>query len=277
MNHGVKASRKRRHWGLKLGFCLAGIWAAGLLCAAGWLLWLEPRGQARSVTLSFRGEEQHINAAGLTAAEALRRLNLSLTPEDVVSPELSTVLTGGMTLTVTRHTRAQENFTISLPAETEYRLDASLPWGEEKLLEPGVPGQLLCHGEVEYINGQAASREITGKELLNPPTARVVAVGTREEETPLLKNGCLWLPEGQALPCTKSVTLYLLRREAGSETKVLTDGTEVKAGTRLYLAAADGSRNYGFFQAVTTADGAAWGLSKAGQTGAVTCIVYFLG
>lgn len=279
MNHGVKRGQNRktqRRW-LKMGFWLAGIWAAVLVCAACWLLWLEPGAQARYVTLCYRGEVQRINAAGLTVEAALERLGLPLTQGDAVSPGLETVLTGGMTLTVTRHTRTQEDFTLALPEETAYRLDASLPWGEERLLEPGAPGQLLCHGKVTYINGFAVCREIISKELLSPPTPRVVAIGTREEQTPLAENGCLWLPEGQMLPCTRSARLYLLRRGGQGETRVLTDGTEVKAGTRLYIAAADGSRSYGFFRAATAGEDAGWGLSKAAQPGAVACMIYFLG
>ena len=87
MNHAAKRAGRRKRRRLRRWFCLVGIWAAALavLLALGAL---EQRAQSApvGVRLSYRGQARQVDAAGLTAAQLLKRLGLALTPEDTVTP-----------------------------------------------------------------------------------------------------------------------------------------------------------------------------------------------
>lgn len=292
MNHAAKRAGRRKHRRLRRWFCLVGIWAAALavLLALGAL---EHRAQSApvGVRLSYRGQARQVDAAGLTAAQLLKRLGLALTPEDTVTPAADAVLTDGDVVTVTRRQTRREEYTQALPAGIEYRLDAALPWGQEAELNPGTAGELRCVAEVEYINGVETGREVVSKELISPAQPRLVAVGTRETEAPLAEGGCLWLPGGQLLTYTKALTL-----EATAFTSTdpgclpgARQGTAVVAarfippGTRLFIASADGAYTYGIAQAAAgdSMEGDRIDLyldpAESAEFGRKQCIVYFLG
>lgn len=292
MNHAAKRAGRRKHRRLRRWFCLVGIWAAALavLLALGAL---EQRAQSApaGVRLSYRGQARQVDAAGLTAAQLLKRLGLALTPEDTVTPAADAVLTDGDVVTVTCRQTRREEYTQALPAGIEYRLDAALPWGQEAELNPGTAGELRCVAEVEYINGVETGREVVSKELISPAQPRLVAVGTRETEAPLAEGGCLWLPGGQLLTYTKALTL-----EATAFTSTdpgclpgARQGTAVVAarfippGTRLFIASADGAYTYGIAQAAAgdSMEGDRIDLyldpAESAEFGRKQCIVYFLG
>lgn len=292
MNHAAKRAGRRKCRRLRRWFCLVGIWAAALavLLALGAL---EQRAQSApvGVRLSYRGQARQVDAAGLTAAQLLKRLGLALTPEDTVTPAADAVLTDGDVVTVTRRQTCREEYTQALPAGIEYRLDAALPWGQEAELNPGTAGELRCVAEVEYINGVETGREVVSKELISPAQPRLVAVGTRETEAPLAEGGCLWLPGGQLLTYTKALTL-----EATAFTSTdpgclpgARQGTAVVAarfippGTRLFIASADGAYTYGIAQAAAgdSMEGDRIDLyldpAESAEFGRKQCIVYFLG
>lgn len=292
MNHAAKRAGRRKRRRLRRWFCLVGIWAAALavLLALGVL---EQRAQSApvGVRLNYRGQARQVDAAGLTAAQLLKRLGLALTPEDTVTPAADAVLTDGDVVTVTRRQTRREEYTQALPAGIEYRLDAALPWGQEAELNPGTAGELRCVAEVEYINGVETGREVVSKELISPAQPRLVAVGTRETEAPLAEGGCLWLPGGQLLTYTKALTL-----EATAFTSTdpgclpgARQGTAVVAarfippGTRLFIASADGAYTYGIAQAAAgdSMEGDRIDLyldpAESAEFGRKQCIVYFLG
>ena len=74
--------------------------------------------------------------------ELLDGLGLELTDQDILSLPRDTPLVPGMVLTVERHESCQEVYTISIPPETEYRPDDTLPWGQEAVLAEGIPGEM---------------------------------------------------------------------------------------------------------------------------------------
>lgn len=292
MNHAAKRAGRRKRRRLRRWFCLVGIWAAALavLLALG-ALEQRARSAPVGVRLSYRGQARQVDAAGLTAAQLLKRLGLALTPEDTVTPAADAVLTDGDVVTVTRRQTRREEYTQALPVGIEYRLDAALPWGQEAELNPGTAGELRCVAEVEYINGVETGREVVSKELISPAQPRLVAVGTRETEAPLAEGGCLWLPGGQLLTYTKALTL-----EATAFTSTdpgclpgARQGTAVVAarfippGTRLFVASADGAYTYGIAQAAAgdSMEGDRIDLyldpAESAEFGRKQCIVYFLG
>ncbi len=293
MNHQVKIRKHPRRRKLRWGFAFAGIWAAAL--AAVLLLTALPGGEAEngdSICLRYRGHTQMVQGSGMTVGQMLESLGLELGEGDVISHSLNSVLTQGMEVTVTAYDQRREEFTLALLPETEYILDDQLPWGVEKTIQPGVPGELQCTAIVDYVNGEAVSREITRKMLLSQVEPTIVAIGTREDATPISRDGYILLANGQMLNYRKFLTAEATAftgTDAGGTLRVrtgtvLVDGAVIPEGSRLYIAGADGSWDYGIARAVDggTVTGNRIDLyfedaEEASQFGRKECIVYFLG
>ena len=290
---GKKQRRKKRL--LRVCFFLAGVWAAALwwlLSSELELLSLFPANREPEITLLYRGEQWTIPAAGQTAGELLRSLDLELTREDITSGPLDTVLSPGDSFTVEQHQSRQEVYTLAIPPETEYRPDDTLPWGEEAVLIAGVPGEMRCTAQVNYVNGVETHREVTGKQLLYPAQKELIAVGTCENPTVSAGSGYLWLPDGQLLTYTHTATLEATAftlTDAGAMPNarpgtVAVDPDFITPGTRLYIVSADGSFLYGIAQAraSTAMEGRRVDLcfeteAEAAAFGRRSCTLYFLG
>lgn len=259
MHHVVKPARKHRRRGLRWGFALAGVWGLALCAVLALGAGAENSAEALTVQVHYRGRSLYA-APGLTGRETLAQLGLELTAEDEVTPDPDTVLDAGAVLTVVRRQKTRETYTISLTPETEYRLDDTLPWGQEAELFGGTVGQMRCVAEVTYINGVEESREILEKELLRSAEPRIVAIGTREDTAPVAENGCLWLSDGQMLTYTAVLTVEATAFTStdpgclpgAAHGSVAADPALIPEGSRLFIVTADGTYTYGPAQATAS-------------------------
>lgn len=293
MYHSVKSVRKRKkRRALLLTQTLLALLLAVLVTFA--LEEAEGSNPAGTVTVSFRGR-LYTASSGETVRRTLGELGLTCTPEDVLSAAEDAVLCDGMVLTVDRVQQRREVYTQVLPAGTVYCRDLSLPAGTEKLMEAGQDGELRCTAVVEYVNGLERSRTITERELLREPTDRVVAVGVREEETAMIQNGRIHLPDGRLLTYTRAVTLRASAFPGGEESHmtldngarlrigtVAVDTSLISEGTRLFVQSADGTFLYGIAVAVPGMSGDRAELyfptaAECMEFGEQICIAYFLG
>lgn len=292
MYHCVKFRRKKRRKGnrlLKLCFVLVGAWALMLGLLAAEASTLSP---TTDVMLVFRGETHSVPASGQTAGELLHNLELEVTQQDVVSLPLDTVLAPGSRFTVELRQTRQEVYTLSIPPETEYRLDSTLPWGKENVLAEGTTGEIRCTAQVDYVNGVEVHREVTEKQLLYPAENRLIAVGTCENPLPSSGSGYLWLPEGQMLTYTHTAYAEATGFTAADPGALpdsyqgiaAVDPSFIPPGSRLYIMASDGSFLYGIAEARASQsmEGNRIDLffpTAQGQAdfGRRNCTVYFLG
>lgn len=289
MNHGARKTGRRRH--LRRWFCLVGVWASALAL----LLMLEalrpPAAAAPAgIRLTYLGRECRVEGAGQTPRQLLAELGLELTPQDEIFPAADVPLAEGGEVTVLRRRICREEYTLTLPAETQYHPDDTLLWGVEAELTPGAAGEMRCVAQVEYVNGLEVSREVISRELLSAGQPRIVTVGTRQTDAPVAEGGCLWLPSGQLLTYTRQLDADATAFSSADPgcppgahrgTVVAAEGL-IPPGTRVFIAAADGSFTYGAAQTVAgSMEGSRIDLymeaEAAAQFGAKRCIVYFLG
>lgn len=289
MYHYAKSGRKKK----KQRKALGGICLLLALLLGGLTLWaLAPASQQGpgAVALLYRGQLRQVPLEGGTVGELLKALDLELTAEDMLSPAPDTPLAPGMTVSVERHQRRQETYTLAQEPEREYRLDDTLPWGQEALLVPGESGEIRCTAWVEYVNGRETSREIIEKELIRPAQKELVAIGTCENPLPSADNGYLWLPDGQMLTYTHTATVEatgFTGTDAGAapdacQGTVMVNPDFIAPGTRLYIVSADGL-DYGLAQArAGNLQGRRMDLyfptqQQRDDFGRQSCTVYFLG
>ena len=79
--------------------------------------------------------------------------------------------------------------------------DSSMYKGDTKVLDAGSEGLAEITADVTYVNGTERERDITSNVTLTEPTAKVIAVGTKERPS--------WLPNGYFIwPVYGNITSY---------------------------------------------------------------------
>ena len=198
---------------------------------------------------------------------------------------------------------SQQVYTVSIPYETKYIQDATLPEGVEKVLTEGQDGQMQCTANVSYRNGQEVDRTVLNQTVTHQPVNQLIAVGTAVETEQVsgqavIGDGYITLPTGETL--TYSSTMQVVATayshlDAGCTTRTAT-GTTVRIGTvavdprvipygtRMFIVSNDGTYIYG----VSTAEDCGGAIkenrvdlyfptkAQCFQFGRRDCTIYFL-
>lgn len=219
-----------------------------------------------NVTIKYHGKTTRTTSTGETVAQLLQRLGLHVSGEDVVSHGMENMVSDGMELRIDRVITAEESYTAVIPHGVERCCDPSLPEGVLQVLTEGVDGELLCKAEVTYINGVEARREIRSQTVTRAPVTEILAVGTGEavpgtdpEGQPVIADGFITLPTGEVLTYTDTATIRAtaythtdegcdLITSTGTTVHwgtVAVDPRYIPYGTRMFIAASNGSYVYG--------------------------------
>lgn len=261
--------------------------------------------RALDIQLNCRGEIMRVSSSGETVRELLTRLGLDITENDTVSHSLDAVVTDGMELTVTTVITREETYTASIPHETTFCSDFSLPEGTEEVLMEGRDGELLYTAQVTYVNGQESSREILSEKQTIAPVTEIIAQGAgaptapEANDMPIIQDGYIIMPSGEILTYYKTdnvtATGYT-HTDAGCD-MITSTGTTVHYGTaavdprfipygtRMLIVSHDGERYYG----IATAEDCGGAIKRDKmdlyfpthqeciEFGRRRCTIYFLG
>lgn len=236
------------------------------------------------ITINYGGKTLDVISYGETVESLLERLSLLLTGEDVVSVPMNTQTYDGMSLTISRTIQTEETYVTVIPFETTYCYDPVLAEGEEKILTPGVNGQLQCTANVVYLDGKEVSRTVLSENVVVQPVNAVVAVGTYLEQTapeiepeepapttppvqtrpevtgkPIIGDGMITTPDGEVLTYTSSkvftataynnldpgCTIYTAIGTLCRVGAIAVDPKVIPYGTRMYIVSNDGRYIYG--------------------------------
>ena len=219
--------------------------------------------RGRRVTVHDRGKSITVTSCGETVGQLLQRLGLELTDADMLSHDQLEETFDGMELSINRIITRRETFSATVPHETQYCADESLPLGAERILKPGQDGELLRTADVTYTNGTETHRSIPSETVLRKPVTETVAVGSAEgspeEAAPVIGDGYITLPTGEVLTYTHTDTVEAtaythtdkgcdLVTSTGTTVRwgtVAVDPTRIPYGTRMFIIANDGSYVYG--------------------------------
>ena len=262
--------------------------------------------RAQEVTVHYHGQTTRTAVFGETVGQLLQKLNLEVSGEDVVSHGLDTMVYDGMELRVDRIVTMQETYTTTIPYETTYCSDASIPAGVEEVLTPGQDGEMRCTAGVTYVNGEEAERTVLSETVITPPVDAVIGVGTGTQSVtadpdamPIIEDGYIILPTGEVLTYTRKETVRATaytHTDAGCDMitatgttvrqgTVAVDPRNIPYGTRMFIVSTDGEYVYG----IAVAEDCGGDIKgdrmdlyfstyeECMQFGRRTCTLYFLG
>lgn len=168
-----------------------------------------------SITIQADGETRTVNvSAGSTVSEAYSAAGIVPGSLDRSIPPLYTVLSDGSSVELFRVEEEFEIQTIVIPYEVQIIQNESIPYGERRLINPGVNGEQEITTRILYENGEEVSRSILETVVIREPIAEIVAVGSQTPGATIpvpgrlvyLSNGNAWMIEDNSSNRTPLIT-----------------------------------------------------------------------
>jgi uncharacterized protein YabE (DUF348 family) len=119
-----------------------------------------------------------------TVGEALQSAGLTLGERDEVSPEATTALADGDTITVTRFTTVERTETEVVPFETVTQSTDTLYTDEQQVQQQGRNGERTIVYRIELVGDDEVGKTVVSDTLTTDPVDRVVLVGTKQRPAP---------------------------------------------------------------------------------------------
>lgn len=227
--------------------------------------------RVQMVTINNGGQILKTGTYGESVEELLHRLNVVIDADDSLSVEMNDETYDGMEIVINRISYVTETYSRSLPYETDYVIDATMPEGETRVLTAGTDGEELCTATVTYENGTEVSRNVVSAMITVAPVNRVVAVGTAGAEEAVngelyIGDGIIITAEGDVLTFSKTLqcvaTAYTCEgwgRPGITATgtiarvgEIAVDPKYIPYGTRVFIVSNDGYLVYGVATAEDT-------------------------
>lgn len=273
--------------------------------------------RSQTVHINHCGQELTVDSHTETVEALLDRLNVELDENTTVSVPLDTLTYDGMELTITRTVHTTQTYSKSVPYETSYCEDPSLPEGTQVVITEGQYGEMLCTANVVYQNGEQTSSTVVREILVKQPSNEVIAVGTgTEEETepvletaaeeiesdsqaPIIGDGTITTATGEVLTYTGTMQVTATGYNKSNEGcddytatgtlarvgAIAVDPDMIPYGTRMFIVSNDGEYVYG----IATAEDCGGSIvgnridlyfdtnAECFEFGVRDCTVYFLG
>ncbi len=205
-----------------------------------------------------------------TVADTLSYMYVELSDSDTVSCPLTAVVYDGMEITVTRTTFEYETVTDVITAEPQYIDSPYMIAGREVTMVDGEEGLCEYTYMSTYINGLLVSTELVSTDVLKEPVAEIISKGSRTGSSHSYSSTteCLREPDDGTVTTLNGETLHYSSRiemtataytynAVSNSTNTTSSGVPAQVGvvaalpstlpegTLVYIAATDGSWEYG--------------------------------
>jgi uncharacterized protein YabE (DUF348 family) len=167
--------------------------------------------QAVPVTIACNGASFELRVIGETVADALVAAGLDPSVGLHVDPPIDVALSRDMTITATDLYVRIVREDGELPFEVVEQEDPTLLQGQKRVTRAGVPGSGIRVYEILMLGETETTRTVKAEEVLVPPVAQIVRVGTR---IPIVvsRAGATYMRPGataSATPPSSGTTLFV--------------------------------------------------------------------
>jgi len=140
---------------------------------------------AASVEVSVDGETKTLFTLGKDVESVLRELKIEVGEEDRLSLPLSSPISDGTQLTITRVKREIEEQTEPIAYEVVRKSDPNLLKGKEQVVQDGQEGLLVRTIEKVYEDGELVAENVIDENVVQESVDKIIAVGTKNPVTVL--------------------------------------------------------------------------------------------
>lgn len=221
--------------------------------------------QSFPVKVSADNSVKTVIMARGTVADALKKADVTLSPDDEVSVPLASAVTAGASVSVNRVTYKNVTQTSAIPYSTVTSQTASLLKNVTRIVTAGKEGQMQTVYRQKYVNGTLAQTDTVSENVVSQPVTCQVQVGTADPTPARLSpvsaitlnaNG---VPNSYSKLITGFATAYSPKDgHYGStgvsmrEGYVAVNPNVIPYGSKLYIVSSDGSYVYGYAVAADT-------------------------
>lgn len=219
------------------------------------------------VAVCYHGKHINIEMAVGTVADALKKANVTLGKDDVMSHDLTEVVSTGMVIFVDEVIYEEKTETESIPFEKTTKKSNDFAIGTKKITTKGVNGEKEVTYKQKFVNGKLIDTVVTGEKVIKKPVTQVTSVGTKKIQPvkakgePISANASVKLDKnGVPVDYTRIVSGSSTAYYGGGTTAsgrpakvghVAVDPNVIPYGTPLYIVATDGTV-YGYAIAADT-------------------------
>lgn len=135
--------------------------------------------RATPANINLYGSNIPIRTHVTTVGDALKEKNIQTQPDDVITPDPSTVLAANTQVFITRMGRTIDSREEEIPMPSETIEDPTLTAGRTVIRQQGNPGRKVVTYEVELQNDKEVGRRPIQEIIAVAPVKHVVVKGTK--------------------------------------------------------------------------------------------------
>ncbi|MBQ5824727.1 MAG: G5 domain-containing protein [Clostridia bacterium] len=223
--------------------------------------------RAFPVVVRYHGKHINLEMAVGTVADALKKAGVTLGKDDVLSHDLSEVVSTGMVIFVDEVIYKEKTETKNIPFDKTTKKSDKFTIGTTKVTTKGVDGEKEITYKQKYVNGELIDTVVLSEKVTKKPVTQVTSVGTkkikpvRAKGEPISANASVKLDKnGVPVNYTRIVSGSSTAYYGGGTTasgrpakvgNVAVDPRVIPYGTPLYIIATDGTV-YGYAIAADT-------------------------
>lgn len=145
------------------------------------------------VSINDGGDVTYTQMAASNVGDLLRRRNINLNPEDVVTPSITSPVKAGMDVRIDRVRTDQVRETVPFEAPANYKDDATAFEGDEVVEEAGTPGSKEVKRSIRIVNGKEENNTVISEKEVTPAKPATIKRGTKAKASaPSVANGSVW-------------------------------------------------------------------------------------
>jgi resuscitation-promoting factor RpfB len=139
--------------------------------------------RSKAATVHVDGDDLQLRTQAATVGEFFTEKGIVLEKNDFADLPLTTAITEGIEITITRVGHKVVTEKKDIPFSTRTIKNFDLPLGEEKVEEPGKPGKVIVSYRITRHDGTVVKRRLLSKTIVSKPIERVVIQGMKPVTT----------------------------------------------------------------------------------------------
>jgi uncharacterized protein YabE (DUF348 family) len=137
-------------------------------------------------------EGRPLQTTAVTIDDLLKELQMSIGPDDAVTPGSDVKITDGAEVRITRNGVTVVNKTEEVAAPVQNINDDTMMKGQQQVMDPGAPGEKITTYRIQLINGKETGKEKLGEKITKEAKPKIVKIGTKQPPQPVISDGEVW-------------------------------------------------------------------------------------